>query len=650
MDKRTPVSSEAVSRVWALLALLLLLAGAAALRWHKIDAQSLWYDEGNSARIAERSVELIIAGAAGDIHPPLYYVLLKFWRAAFGGGEAALRAFSAACGVLTVFFVQRTGRLLAGERAAWAAGALAAVAPLAVYYGQEARMYALLASCAAMSSWALFHLLRAAQTPVRASRDVVSTPEQRRARILWPALLALATIAGLWTHYAYPFVMAAQGCGVLIRLRASGRRAFASYVIANVVAIAAFAPWAPIAIAQLSGWSVAAQPYVLHEALLDALRWIVVGRTLPLEQSVPALTIIGGLTLAGLAWSKVRADERAMLLLQAAAPLALLFAFGLYRDAYLKFLLVCTAPAFLLAGIGIAAAAERLSRRRTAAAFTGALLTAALFVPSLRNLYDDPAYARDDYRRIHAMVRDSGDPDEAAVAFVAPNQWEVYTYYQGDDRGLHPLQYLPAYESFADQQLGPIAFGRPRLFVLYYAERDADPNGWYERWLGRHIAKIHEEWVGNIRVALYSGANDYRTTVENVRFGDAVMLVRAEADLTRADGVVPVRLTWRADRPLDERYKVFVHIGADDAPPIAQSDSEPQSGYAPTDGWQPGVDVLDERGAWLRPGAPPGRWGVFVGMYDAATGERLGERLRIGVIDSPRGRGAVSQVSAPGFR
>lgn len=640
MDKRTFI----VDRKWRQALLLsALVALAVGLRLYKIDAQSLWYDEGNSARIAERSVELIIAGAAGDIHPPLYYLLLKFWRALFGSGEAALRSLSAACGVLTVLLTQRTGKLIGGERAAWAAGVLAAAAPLAVYYGQEARMYALLALCASASSWALFHALRAP-----------------RAR--WTALLALATACGLWTHYAYPFVMTAQGLGVLMSLRRSGRRALVHYVVANVVAIASFAPWLPVAFEQITGWSVQAQPYTVREALPDALRWILAGRTLPLGEAVPVMILFSVLACAGLfaAWGDAFASIAARLrrpgssgspglahlrraapgwgsdrtsgafvvvLLQALAPLALLFVFGLYRDAYLKFLLVCTAPACLLAALGIDVLAARLQRARGCAVAAAVAVVVALLAPSLRNLYDDPAYARDDYRRIHAMIRAAG---ESAVVFVAPNQWEIYTYYKGDDRDLFPLQYLPAYESFAAQQLEPVAFGRARLFALYYAERDADPNGWYERWLGTHIAKIHEEWIGNIRVALYSGANDYRTVAENVQFGDALTLVRAEADLTRTDGVVPVRLTWRAERPLERRYKMFVHIGAADAPPVAQSDSEPASGYAPTDAWQPGVEVLDERGAWLKPGAPAGSWSVFVGVYDAASGERLGERLKLG--------------------
>ena len=600
------VDAKHLPQLLALLTLLVLLAFAAFLRLHKIDAQSLWYDEGNSARIAERSVPLIIAGAAGDIHPPLYYLLLKFWRVLFGEGEAALRSLSAVCGVFTVLLVQRTGRLISGERAAWAAGVLAAVSP--VYYGQEARMYALLALFAAMSMWALFHMFRAP-------------------RLMWMVLLAVATAGGLWTHYAYPFVMIAQGFGVLVRLRRSNVRSLVHYVIANVAALASFAPWVPTALAQIGGWSVEAQTYTVREALPDALRWIVAGGTLPLRDAVAVLTVVIVFALLGLAARTTPRGERVALLLQAAAPLTLLFVFDLYREAYLKFLLVCVAPLFLLAALGVDEIAAHLKRARTGFVIAAAAVIIALLAPSLRNLYNDPTYARDDYRRIHAMIQNAGD---AAVVFVAPNQWEVYTYYQHDDRDLHPLQYLPAYEDFAAQQLGPIAFGRPRLFALYYAERDADPNGWYERWLGTHVAKVHEEWIGNIRVALYSGANAYRTVAENVAFGDGITLVRAEADLTRRDGVVAVRLTWRADHKLDRRYKIFVHIGAADAPPVAQSDSEPASGYAPTDAWEPGVDVLDERGAWLKPGASAGPRSVFVGLYDAATGERLGERMKIG--------------------
>jgi mannosyltransferase len=602
--------------------LLLILLLSAALRLYKIDAQSLWYDEGNSARIAERSLALIIAGAAGDIHPPLYYLLLKAWRAIFGESEAALRSLSACCGVLSVLFTWLSGRTVANERVGLMAAALVAIAPFAVYYGQEARMYALLALCAAASTWALTGLLR-------------------NSRWQRAAIYALATAAGLWTQYAYPFVMLAQGIWTVLMLfagRARARQVLSAYVPANIAAIASFMPWVPVAAAQLRGWTVAEQPYTLGAATLDAYRWLVVGRTLPLDQAGLPLIAVGALALLGAIAGASRRIDRLALALLTALPLTLLLALNLYRDAYLKFLLVCVAPLFTLAALGADRLADALFKRTrlpqwVAAATISALLALAL-APSLRNLYDNPAYARDNYRGIQALIASVAGDDrgKTAVLFNAANQWEVYTYYQKNDRDLHPLNYRPVYEEVVARDLESIVFGRPRVFVLNYAEHEGDPNGWYERWLGLNAAKVHEEWIGNIRLALYSGDNPYRTVVENAAFGDAITLVRAEAVLDRADGVVPLRLTWRSNRPLDKRYKIFVHVGAADAPPIAQNDSEPASGYQPTDIWQPNTEVQEQRGVWLKPGAAAGRWSVFVGLYDNVTGERLGERLKIGEV------------------
>ena len=119
---------------YALLALILALA--AGLRFFRIDAQSLWNDEGNSARLAERSPALIIDGAAGDIHPPLYYLALSAWRSAFGPGEAALRGLSAVMGVIVVAFVFLLGRRLFDVRVGLLGAFVAAINPFAVYYSQ----------------------------------------------------------------------------------------------------------------------------------------------------------------------------------------------------------------------------------------------------------------------------------------------------------------------------------------------------------------------------------------------------------------------------------------------------------------------------------------------------------------------------------
>ncbi len=627
------------------IALLLIVVLATGLRLYRIDAQSLWYDEGNSARIAERAFALIIAGAGGDIHPPLYYLALSAWRAIFGASEAALRALSAVCGALTALLAGLTLAQLGRARAGLIAAFLTACSPFAVYYGQEARMYALLACCAALSTWGFARLWFGERT-VRGGA----------------LIYALGTALGLWTQYAYPFVMLAQGVWCLCLLgarwqeaRGSGhpernegsgirggaparsRLPLTGYVLANLAAIAAFVPWLPVALRQIRGWSVEAQPYQLGPAALDAYRWLVAGRTLQLSEAVLPMAVIAGLAVLGLVAHPAPLRIRLGFLSLAMLPLTLLFVLDLYRDAYIKFLLVCVAPLLMLTALGIDALALRIDALRwrgrpgQGAAASAALsaLAAATFAPSLQNLYFNPAYARDDYRGIQRLIAAQGD---AAVIFIAPNQWEVYTYYQRGDRDLYPVTYRPGSAGEAAQQLERIVFGRPRVFVLYYAERDADPNGWYERWLALNSAKIDERWVGNIRLALYSGSGTGDVLAREVALGDGIVLERAEADLTRADGVIPLRLRWRAERDVGARYKVFVHVGAADAPPVAQSDSEPVAGLRPTNTWKAGDVIDDMRGVWLQPGIAPGNWRLYVGLYDSATGQRLGERIELGQV------------------
>lgn len=99
--------------------------------------QSLWLDEAISYFAVKNFnfFEIITKFSLGDVHPPLYYLVLKFWTVLFGYSEIALRFPSVIFGVLTVWFVYKLG----GKKAA----IFMAVNPLAIYYSQEARMYSL---------------------------------------------------------------------------------------------------------------------------------------------------------------------------------------------------------------------------------------------------------------------------------------------------------------------------------------------------------------------------------------------------------------------------------------------------------------------------------------------------------------------------
>ncbi len=652
--------------------MLLALAAALILRLHRLDAQSFWYDEGNSARIAERSAQLIIEGAAGDIHPPLYYLALHVWRALFGETEAALRGLSVVCGVGLALFAGLTARALFGARAGWTAAGLVAVSPFAVYYSQEARMYALLALEAAVSTYALLRILDFGFGISDSSlKSEIDNPKSKI------GLFVLSTAAGLYTHYAYPFVMIAQGACVVVWVAAQIARraplkpawgALAAFAGGNLAAIALFLPWLPTALHQITSWSVARPDYALGPAMLDAWRWIVVGRTLPLDAAGPAMLTLSALALIGLR-PLARSSRQSpggdrqflpalLMALMALLPFALLFAFNLYRESYLKFLLVVVTPLCALAARGIAGLstawlpANAGRGRQLVSAVLGLALmfgVVALLWPSLDNLYHNPAYARDDYRGIARLIQTDARPGDA-VLFNAPNQWEVFTYYHRPERELAPaipLTYHPADDGVVEAQMRQIVEAHARLFVLYYGERESDPDGRYERWLAHNAFKADEQWVGNIRLAVYATRLLSATPAVTATFGDAIRLENAlvTLDAQSSGGLIALELSWRARAHLDARYKVFVHVGAPDAPPVAQNDAEPAGGLRPTDTWQPDEVIVDRRAVWLKPGTPPGRYGIFLGLYDSATGQRLpvtvvagagamqGDRLLLGEIE-----------------
>ena len=86
---------------------------------------------------------------------------------------------------------------------------------------------------------------------------------------------------------------------------------------------------------------------------------------------------------------------------------------------------------------------------------------------------------------------------------------------------------------------------------------------------------------------------------------------------------VGVYLDWRPDRPLPS-YKVFIHVLDENGQLVAQDDSIPALWTYPTSSWQPGETVVDFHRVRLSNADPNKPYTLVVGMYDEATGDRLG--------------------------
>src|SRR5688572_29021309 len=126
-------------------AVLLLAAAAFVLRWHVASAAGLSRDEALVANIIERPWAELVPTLRHDGNFPLFYALLKLWRAALGPSEAALELLPVLLGALLVPLAALFARKAFGSSAAvLAAALLTALSTPLVYYSSLLRIYSLL--------------------------------------------------------------------------------------------------------------------------------------------------------------------------------------------------------------------------------------------------------------------------------------------------------------------------------------------------------------------------------------------------------------------------------------------------------------------------------------------------------------------------
>jgi len=128
-------------------------------------------DETFSVWLANHSVgDMLQWTAKIDQHPPLYYLLLRYWMALKGDTPYHVRLLSVLFGAGTIPVIYLIGKRLSGSVIGLAAAMLMALSPFNIRFAQEARMYTLLTFNAAVAIYALARLL----TDSRSARPVGS--------------------------------------------------------------------------------------------------------------------------------------------------------------------------------------------------------------------------------------------------------------------------------------------------------------------------------------------------------------------------------------------------------------------------------------------------------------------------------------------
>jgi mannosyltransferase len=139
-----PVHDDRATQLpsWVVPAVLgAIVAAGVVLRF--VQRSPLWLDEALSVNIARLPLGDIFEALRHDGHPPLYYLLLHYWMAVFGEGDAAVRALSGVFAVAALPLAWLAGQRVAGRSGARWALVVATLSPFWVRYATETRMYSL---------------------------------------------------------------------------------------------------------------------------------------------------------------------------------------------------------------------------------------------------------------------------------------------------------------------------------------------------------------------------------------------------------------------------------------------------------------------------------------------------------------------------
>lgn len=209
----------------------LILIGFSCLLYNNFINRTFWYDEAYTIAMMKYSLSEIWKITAIDVHPPLYYFMLKLFTDVFGDSLFTMRIFSnlgvMACYLLAIFPIRR----LFGARISFTFILLMVLMPVNQYLGVEIRMY----------SWAMFFVLAC---------SVYGYETFQKHTLLCYSKMTFFAICAAYTHY-YALIAIFSIFLILVIYLLSKRRSIVKPILFGIILLLAYIPWIPVFTSQL---------------------------------------------------------------------------------------------------------------------------------------------------------------------------------------------------------------------------------------------------------------------------------------------------------------------------------------------------------------------------------------------------------------
>ena len=603
---------------WAILAriaatCLILLLGA-WLRFHGLDAQGLWDDEGISYARAILPLGTMLS-LLPDEQMPGYYAALHAWIRLFGDDVWTMRALSAICGIVAILAIYLVGRRWFGRRTGLLAALLMAISPSAIRQSQTLRMYPMLVAAlllaAATGTRALRLLAKGDHPRIEEAKD----GRERRAATLALLAYVIAATCVAMTHLIGLLGIATLSVWALWTYRRD-RRAIQRWLWAQAPVVLVPAIWLLYGLmfspaGEMLSRTGGSPPHPLalgsEAIMLLGAAWG--SPATPL--SALAGVLVGGLAILGMWRPRMgrRESQRALLWMMPGASFAALCVLGWLMDAplYWHYLAPLAPWAYLAAGLGLTA----LARLRAWAHWLALFAVVAAMAINVSAYSQRP---KEDLAPLAARIAANAQPGDA---IVHSSKWRAQCFHYYDESGLSASEEPDAVE------IGEITARAQRIWLLVYGYRPTKP-------IGDALMAAHPQvgnWPsGTTQLMLYvsSQAPSQMTNPLHADLGPIRLLGYDLAPEAPAPGeVVRLTLWWQSTAKVEPGYKIFIHLEDASGHIWGQRDAEPMDGLRPTWTWEPGEVIADPHAFAIDSNAPLGDYRLLVGLYDLPTGQRL---------------------------
>ena len=646
-------------RTWLRVSLLLFTLLAFARVVWALEAKALWWDESLSLQRAEAGLLGLLQGRLVmfdgvdslltiDQHPFFFFLLQGLLLRLAGDSEFVLRFVSVMAATLLVPVTWAFTRLLARRQIVPAAGALwaalfAATSPFFLWYGQEARPYALWALLTLLSTYLLLRAL--------AGETGAGSGALHRGWDVGYALVLLATLA---THYYAVFMLPVHALIVLLWLW-QRRRGWAIGAAGALLVLGALIGGAAAYLILVRQGGGANFPHIQAGLLArDLLNAFSLGLSVDVTRVWWLDLVFGALALLGLGWSLRSSDALrqggwiapALLLTPVLAVLAIDVVHPVYMNA--RHLSLIGGPFIVLLGAGLGVVT---ARQRLAGVALALLLLAGVGVSTV-NYFTLEEYDKDDFHRVGEYLDGRIMPGDLVI-LKPPFSWRHFAYYlpnaditdpQVRANGIDVYGMPLLLRSWDDSAalLDELTASHPRTWLLISGTHPyADLDGNVEAWFDQHMFQLDDVTYfshSSLRSKLYLPAPPVlQTPPDQVEypvdavFGDQIRLLGYDlGPVTGPNVAVPVTFYWQTLSKTDRRYKYVLRLEERTADggwqPVTTTEREPYDGVIPTAFWDEGITVVEY--SELTPPVPdfpaaPDRFRLTLQMYDGETLEKL---------------------------